>query len=124
MTDPLPEDRRPDDIRLTVRLTPELVARLPEGKTLSERVRFALALGAAAFLFLSTDERFRGLEDDISDARRDAVADGRAMEGRLNDEVRRTVEEIGQARTSLAELRARLDESSRSQGDAVATLRE
>jgi len=81
-------------------------------------------LGTAAFQFLNTDERLRTLEEELGEARRDAVADGRAMETRLNGEVRRTLDDIGQARTSLVELRARLDESSRAQGDEVSRLRD
>jgi len=78
--------------------------------------------GGAAFLFTNTDERIRSIEDELGAVRRDALSDGRAIESRLNDDLRRTGEEISDARTGLAELRARLEESSRSQGDSVARL--
>ena len=106
-------------------------ARPPAGSSPVAAVAVVLAtmallatFAAAAIQFLNTDKRLRTLEDELGEARRDAVADGRAMESRLNDEVRRTLDDIGQARTNLVELRARLDESSKAQGDAVARLRD
>ena len=87
-------------------------------------ISLLVALAGTAFLFMNTDERLRALEDELADARREARSDGRAIESRMNDEVRRTVEELASARAGLSELRARIDESGRFQAGEVTRLRE
>jgi len=87
---------------------------------------FALlgTLAMGAFLFANTDEHLRLVEDEIADARREALEDDRSIESRFADEVRRTTDELADARAILSDLRARLEESARSRNDSLARVRE